>query len=339
MNNLKPVLVIVTLILLVTLIVPALLVLPFSSSDEKGELDEKISSKINSLSSLNDSMEISVYRTQKDVVESLPIEQYVIGVVSGEMPADFESEALKAQALAARTYIVQQLTNSDKTGLPEGADVTDTVNHQVYKNQAELKLQWGKDFQWKIDKITQAVADTKGQIITYNEVPITATFFSTSNGQTENSEAYWAEEIPYLRSVESPWDTQSPKFESQKIITLADFQQKLGIKLPGDGSVGVITSRTPGDRVGIVKIGDNEFTGREVRDKLGLNSSDFTWVRKSDHIVINTKGYGHGVGMSQYGANGMAKEGKSYEDIVLHYYHDVQIVSADNLLTAYVSQN
>ncbi|MEI5909111.1 stage II sporulation protein D [Bacillus spongiae] len=338
MKNLKPILVIAALFLLVTFIVPVLVVLPFSSEEENGGLDEKLSPETNELRTLEDSIEISVFRTQENTIETLPLEKYVIGVVSGEMPAEFESEALKAQALTARTYIVKQLSKS-KADLPEGADVKDTTQHQVYKNNDELKQLWGNDYQWMIDKITKAVIDTKGQIITYNDTPIDATFFSTSNGSTENSETYWKYELPYLKSVESPWDKDSPKYESQKIITVSEFEEKLGIQLPSDGSVGVITSRTPGNQVGSVKISDSEFTGPEVRQKLDLKSADFSWVRKEEHIVINTKGYGHGIGMSQYGANGMAKEGKTYKEIVHHYYQGVNIALAEDLLTASTSEN
>ena len=189
-----------------------------------------------------------MYRSSQDLIEKLPLEQYVVGVVAGEMPADFEKEALKAQALAARTYMVNQLL-SDDPSVPKGADVTDTVSHQVYKNQKELATLWGSDYDWKIKKISEAVLETKGKVLTYDDKPITAAFFSTSNGYTENSEAYWTDDIPYLRSVESPWDKASPKFEDQKIIPINEFKQKLGVTLPKDGSVGTITSRTEGKRV------------------------------------------------------------------------------------------
>ncbi|MCR8850045.1 stage II sporulation protein D [Rossellomorea sp. SC111] len=336
MKQLKPVVIIFSIFISIIFIVPTLLVLPFSSDKETANLDEKLKNTP-SVEELAESVEVAVYRSNQDLIEKLPLEQYVVGVVAGEMPADFEKEALKAQALAARTYMVNQLM-SDDPSVPKGADVTDTVSHQVYKNQKELATLWGSDYDWKIKKISEAVLETKGKVLTYDDKPITAAFFSTSNGYTENSEAYWTDDIPYLRSVESPWDKASPKFEDQKIIPINEFKQKLGVTLPKDGSVGTITSRTEGKRVAKVEINGKEFTGREIRDKLGLRSSDFTWYLKDDHIVIATKGFGHGVGMSQYGANGMAKEGKNYKDIVTHYYKDVKITESSKLLQKVTAQ-
>ncbi|WP_044023071.1 stage II sporulation protein D [Bacillus sp. SG-1] len=337
MNQFKPVIITVAILMAVTFLVPTLVVLPFAGDEASSELDEKTNPKPDTAALLENSVEVAVFRSGKEIIEKLPLEQYVIGVVAGEMPADFEIEALKAQALTARTFIVNQMMNKD-ANLPEGADVTDTVTHQVYKNIAELQQQWGADYQWKIDKITEAVLETKGKILTYEGNPISAQFFSTSNGFTENSEAYWTNEVPYLKSVESPWDKESPKFNAQKVIPVAEFQEKLGITLGGDGSVGTITDRTPGQRVGSVVISGKEFTGREIRERLDLRSSDFTWYRKGEHIVITTKGFGHGVGMSQYGANGMAKEGKTYEDIVTHYYKDITISSSDSILKQFTAK-
>ncbi len=336
MKHLKPVLIIFSIFICITFIVPTLLVLPFSSEKESTNLKEKLKNT-QSIEELANSVEVSVYRSTQDVIEKLPLEEYVVGVVAGEMPADFEKEALKAQALAARTFIINKLVQHDSS-VPKGADVTDTISHQVYKNQKELMTIWGPDYDWKVKKISEAVLDTKGQVLTYDDKPIFAAFFSTSNGYTENSEAYWPDEYPYLRSVASPWDSNSPKFTDQKIIPIKEFEQKLAVTLPKDGSVGTITSRTKGKRVGSVEINGKPFTGREIREKLELRSSDFTWYLKDDHIVISTKGYGHGVGMSQYGANGMAKEGKNYEEIVEHYYKDVQITQSDKLLQKVTAQ-
>ncbi|WP_334110123.1 stage II sporulation protein D, partial [Anoxybacillus sp.] len=159
----------------------------------------------------------------------------------------------------------------------------------------------------------------------YNNEPIEAAFFSTSNGYTENSEAYWQNAFPYLTSVESPWDEQSPKFYEQVTFSVREFEQRLGVTLPKDGSVGKVIARTPGKRVALVDINGKQLTGREVREKLQLKSTDFTWTRQGHNIVITTKGYGHGVGMSQYGANFLAKQGKTYKDIVTYYYQGVRI--------------
>jgi stage II sporulation protein D len=336
MTHLKPVLIVFSIFICIIFIVPTLLVLPFSSDKEKTNLNEKLESAPG-VEELAESVEVAVYRSEKEVIEKLPLEQYVVGVLAGEMPADFEKEALKAQALAARTFIVNKMMTEDPS-LPKGADVTDTIDHQVFKNPSELASIWGAESEWKLKKISEAVLETKGQVLTFDGKPINAAFFSTSNGYTENSEAYWQNEIPYLRSVKSPWDAKSPKFTDQKVIPISEFEQKLGVTLTKDGSVGTITSRTEGKRVANVDINGKSFSGREIRDKLGLKSSDFTWYLKDNHIVISTKGYGHGVGMSQYGANGMAKEGKDYKEIVTHYYKGVDITDSGKLLQKVTAQ-
>jgi stage II sporulation protein D len=338
MKRVKTFIVLVSFLFVVILLIPTLLVVPFSEKED-GKLAEELRQQQAvqrvKAQTANDGpvVEVAVYRSKEKKVEHIPLEEYVIGVVAAEMPAEFELEALKAQALTARTYIVKQMINDQPISLPKGANVTDTVMHQVYYSDEELRRIWGTDYEWKIKKITEAVRATQGQILTYNNVPIEAAFFSTSNGFTENSEAYWENAFPYLKSVASHWDEQSPKFYDRKIMSVAEFEQKLGVHLPKDGSVGVVISRTPGKRVDIVEISGKRLKGREVREKLDLKSTDFTWMRKGNEIVITTKGYGHGVGMSQYGANGMAKEGKTYDQIVKYYYKDVQISSTTAFLT------
>ena len=345
MTKIKPYIVLTALLFAVTILIPTLLVLPFSEEEASGKLGEQLTKQaeqtataVNPDPPTGPSVEVAVYRTSMQHMEKLPLENYVIGVVAAEMPADFEIEALKAQALTARTYIVKQMVSQNKVGLPAGADTADTELHQVYKNDEELKRIWGADYNWKIKKVTEAVHQTAGQILTYNGQPITATFFSTSNGYTENSEDYWSGSFPYLRSVQSPWDKSSPKFSDQKVFSISDFENKLGVKLADKNSVGTITERTAGKRVGKVKINGKELTGKEIREKLGLKSSDFAWTVKGDNVVINTKGYGHGVGMSQYGANGMASDGKNYQDIVKHYYQGVEISAADTMLAKITAQ-
>jgi len=331
MKQLKPAFILAAILLALSFTIPAILVLPFTNEKTEGELAEQ--KEVQPKQTMKESStEVAVFRTKTNKIEKLPLEEYVIGVVASEMPAEFETEALKAQALAARTYIVNHLQSlPDKESIPEGANIKDTVDHQVYKNKSELKKQWGKDFEWKYKKVAEAVKDTAGQILTYNEKPITASFFSTSNGYTENAEDYWKNQIPYLKSVESPWDSKSPKFNSQKVLTISEFEQKLGVKIGNGKDIGTVTGRTSGKKVATVTINGKNFTGREIREKLDLRSTDFTWIRKKDSIVISTKGFGHGVGMSQYGANGMAKEGKTYDEIVTHYYQGIAISNVDQI--------
>ncbi len=336
--------VIVGLILMgIILVIPSILVVWFTSEEEApvaqeapalSESAEPVSSDME-----DDSLTVSVFRAQKEEIEEVGFEDYIAGVVASEMPASYEKEALKAQALTARTYIIRHLTDPGDINLPDGADVTDTVNDQVYHNNEELKQRWPDDYDWMMEKIQEAVHETRGQVITYDGSPITATFFSTSNGYTENSEEYWPNEIPYLRSVESPWDTDSPRFEGEKVVSISDFEAELGVNVAETGEIGEVIERTTGGRVAKVRFGDKEFTGREIRDKLELDSSDFVWQRHGNDIVLTTKGWGHGVGMSQFGADGMAREGKNYQDIIHHYYQDVEITNAENLIETIVAKN
>ncbi|WP_026691567.1 stage II sporulation protein D [Alteribacter aurantiacus] len=336
--------VIVGIILMgIILVIPSLLVV-WHSGGQNEQATEEVMTSMDQVSleetveDLEGELTVSVFRSQTETIEEVDFERYVAGVVASEMPASYEEEALKAQALTARTYIIRHLTNPGDASLPDGADVTDTVMHQVYQDEEQLKERHGDYYEEMMEKIKAAVAATKGEVITYQGNPITATFFSTSNGYTENSEEYWENEIPYLRSVESPWDKESPRFNGEQTFTVSEFEAALGVSVSGD-QVGSIVERTTGGRVGKVRVGSSEFTGREIRDALGLDSSDFSIQRQGNDIHVTTKGWGHGVGMSQFGADGMAKEGKTYKDIIHHYYKDVEITNADTILGGYVASN
>ncbi|MGE6630335.1 stage II sporulation protein D [Bacillus sp. NPDC077027] len=340
----KPMIWTIAGICIIILIIPTLLVLPTfqgkTTANTQASVESSPQKKVKGAAKLKQSpVSIPVYRSANQQVENIPLEEYVIGVVASEMPADFETEALKAQALAARTYIVRQMIADKAVKSPKGSLVDDTQMFQVYKNKQELKKIWGKDYDWKLKKITQAVASTQGKVLTYDDKPIDASFFSTSNGQTENAEAYWKNEIPYLKSVDSKWDTASPKFKNTKTIKVTEFQQKLGVTLNNSDKVGDITTRTPGHQVAKAVINGKTLTGRDIRESLALHSADFTWQRKGNEIIITTKGYGHGVGMSQYGAHYMAQSGKKVEEIVKHYYQGIKIESADHFLNTYMAKN
>lgn len=340
MEKLKPMILLAVVLITVTLIIPSLLVLPFKEKKVSGILEEHAQEQDISAetAAAQPAVEVAVYRSAKQMVEKIPLEEYVAGVVASEMPADFEKEALKAQALTARTYIVKQMMNDNKKKLPEGAMVADTEFYQVYKSKEELKRLWGSDFSWKMKRIQEAVQETSGQILTYDGAPIDATFFSTSNGYTEAPEAVWATSVPYLKSVASPWDKDSPRFVGQKTLTVNEFESLLGVKLPGGSEIGTVIEWTSGKRVGKVNINGKVLSGKDIREKLGLMSTDFTWERKGNQIIIHTKGYGHGVGMSQYGANGMAKEGKTYADIVQYYYQGIEITHSDTMMASIMAK-
>lgn len=288
---------------------------------------------------------VSIYLSRQEQIARVPLEQYITGVVAAEMPVNFEPEALKAQALAARTYIVRRIVNHDQGGMPvKGAEVTDTVVHQAYITDQQLKKNWGyKNYQANMNKIKQAVDETRGLILTYNNQPINATYFSTSNGYTENSEDYWGVYEPYLRSVASPWDRKiSPSYTKIIQIPLNQFLQKLGIgnsnstnkAIPVSLSLNVssITELSQGKRIARINIAGKSYTGKEVRERLALASSAFTWQKNGNTMEIKTLGSGHGVGMSQWGANGMAQAGKTASEIVQYYYKGIEIQSARSLL-------
>lgn len=282
-----------------------------------------------------DDVTVAVLVSGEQRVEDVSIEAYVRGVVAGEMPADFEPEALKAQAIAARTYIVRRLSLNASSNAEEGKtsryDVTDTTEDQVYISKDRLERQWPADAQAKLEAIERAVEETKGLIVTFNRQPIQAAFFSTSNGYTENSEDYWGQPLPYLRSVPSPWDKNvSPRYKQTVEMSLKEFYAKLGVKRKKGMKIRV-TGLTEGRRIKEFTVGNRSFTGRETREKLGLPSSQFTWKVTKDRIFFTTYGYGHGVGMSQWGANALAKEGKTAEQILQYYYTGVRIEQASKL--------
>lgn len=274
-------------------------------------------------------LSVSVYLSQQKKTAIYPLETYVRGVLAAEMPAAFELEALKAQAIASRTYIYKRLNSKGQApfdkNFQKASLVTDTVAHQAFLTDDKLKQIWGEaEFERRIAKIERAVAETAGTIVTYEGQPIDASFFSTSNGRTENSEDYWTNAVPYLRSVSSPWDRDvSPKFKQILTIKRTDFTQALG--LPNNAITVSKTTYTSGRRVQAITIGAKTFTGREVREKLRLPSTTFKIKPSGDNIQVTTYGYGHGIGMSQYGAQGMALAGYAADQILQHYYTGVAL--------------
>lgn len=323
----------VSLLMGFTILIPSMLVTQFQGNrDSIVQIKPKVELLIDEKSSLM----IPVYLTEDQKIQTMPLEYYVRGVVAAEMPVEFELEALKAQAVAARTYIVRRAMQKDFSHVPvSGAWVTDTVAHQAYLSVEELKQKWGLlKYAVNMGKLNQAVNETKDTIITYQGEPIVATFFSTSNGYTENSEEYWNEYVPYLRSVPSAWDVKiSPKYSETVSYPYDDFLEKFGatptltVSARSGNAIIQVLSTTKGHRIKQVRIGNATFSGREVRERLALKSSQFSWTIKNKHIYITTYGYGHGVGMSQWGANGMAMEGQTYTVILSYYYKGIELES------------
>ena len=263
---------------------------------------------------------VRVYNEETKNINYIPIEEYIVGVVAGEMPVEFEIEALKAQAVAARSYVMIQMERNIK----KDYDVVDTVMNQVYLDKDYLMTVWKSSYTTNINKIKTAVLETKGEYISYEGKVAEALFFSTSPGKTENSEDVFTNKVAYLRSVESTWDQISPVYNTNTTYTLEEFYNLLNLDYKEELSIEIV-SKTSTGRVKKIKINGKEFTGSYVCSKLSLRSTCFEIMKEDNKIIIKNKGYGHGVGMSQYGAQGMALEGYSYNDILKHYYTDIEI--------------
>ena len=256
-----------------------------------------------------------------NTVENINMEDYLVGVVSSEVPVSFEKEAIKAQAVAARTYALKQMENRQN----ESYDVKDDTSSQVYKSNEELKNIWKDKYDENINKIKNAINETKGQYLTYDNKIIYAFFFSTSNGKTEDNKDVFGQDLPYLKSVDSSFDeNETSNFKMEKTISLSEFYQKLGINYDDNLNITNIELTSSG-RIKNITINNNTFKGVDVRSKLSLRSTDFKIEKKDNNVVITTKGYGHGVGMSQYGANALAKQNKNYEEILKYYYKGTNI--------------
>ena len=280
------------------------------------EINHTVSEPINEVSEpIDNNIYVSVRRGDGRVV-SLELEDYVTGVVGAEMPALFSSEALKAQAVIARTYALK--ANS------MGRTLSDNESSQSYKDNGELVSMWGGSYSSYYSKIKDAVNSTNGVYLTYNGNYIEAVYHSTSNGRTEDSSNVWGNSFPYLVSVDSVYDNSNPSFSISKTFSYSDLSSKLGFSVDANTEFNVL-GHTSGGRVSNISVGGVNFSGVSFRSMLGLRSTDFDISKVDGGVVITTRGYGHGVGMSQYGANGMAKAGYSYRDILLHYYPGVVI--------------
>ena len=269
---------------------------------------------------------IRVKRLNSNEIEYLPLEEYIVGVLAGEMPIYFEKEAFKAQAVAARSYALKKIEyNKDSE-----YDVVDSVLNQVYLDNYYLKEAWQDKYLDNINKLREIVNETSLEYLDYNGEVVDALFFSTSNGYTEKASLVFNIDLPYLQSVTSMWDSStSSAFRSTKKISIDEFYSSLNIEYSNTLDFKVLR-RSSTNRILNLSINGIEFTGKEVYDKLGLKSMDFSLKQDGNNIIIDTVGYGHGVGMSQYGAEGMALEGYSYKDILSHYYVGTSIKKIKN---------
>lgn len=264
---------------------------------------------------------VRVKRDATGEIIEVPFEEYVKGVLAGEMPVSFEKEALKAQAVAARSYVLKKMEDSGSSEY----DVVDTVMNQVYLDDEYLKEKWQDTFDEKNNKLKEVIAETRGEYLTYNGEVAQAFFFSTSTGKTENSGEVFMTQLPYLTSVDSSWDEEvSPVFNDSTEYSISDFCTKLNIPYSDSISIEIVKTTSTG-RIKQIKINNVEFTANQVVSALDLRSTYFTISQIGNNIKVETKGYGHGVGMSQYGALAMAQKGYTYDQILKYYYQGVEI--------------
>ncbi len=274
---------------------------------------------------------VKVFMTKENTIKELDLEEYITGVVASEMPVGFGIEALKAQAVAARTYALAHVTELGGTACKngKGAYLCDTVHCQVYMTKDERIKAWGRDKgeeYW--NKIKLAVEGTSGQVLTYNnDLVMEPYYFSTSSGKTENSEDVFSTSIPYLRSVESPGEEKAKNAKSSKSFKYKELSEIINSNYYNanvtSGNIKkqiVVINRTQAGSVKNIKVGSITMTGSKFRKMLNLKSSNFDIKFKLNGIEVDCSGYGHDVGMSQNGANAMAKDGKSYINILTHYY-------------------
>ena len=298
---------------------------------ENGEKIEEQSNKEEKKEELPlSNKKIKLLHTASNTIEEVDLEQYICNVVSSEMPASYELEALKAQAIVARTYTMYKAKHPKH----ENADICDDSKCcQAWISKEDRLSKWAeseRESNW--NKIEKCVKETQGKIITYNNEPINAFFHANSGGTTEIPKEVWGgENFPYLQVVQTAGEEGYKQFSSEVTYTFEELLNKLKEKY-GDISIDFskdddikILDYTQSGRVKTIKFGNHELSGVETRSILGLKSTNFEFVKNENNITFRVKGYGHGVGMSQTGADSLAKEGKTAEDIIKHFYSSIEI--------------
>lgn len=259
----------------------------------------------------------AMVRRENGETEKVDMDTYLLGVVLAEMPVSFEMEALKAQAVVARTYTRKAYATDGKHG--DGSVCTNPSCCQAYISEEDYLAQGGT--QEGVDKVRHAIGATTGYVLTYGEELIEATYFSCSGGSTEDAVAVWGTDYPYLQAVDSPGEEDAPYDTDTVVFTPEEFQAALGTDFSGSPRSWIgTTTYTEGGGVDTMTIGGESYTGTQLRSLLKLRSTAFTVLTEEDSVTITTRGYGHRVGMSQYGADAMAVTGSSFQEILAHYY-------------------
>lgn len=330
-KNIKFFIIISIFIIVFTIVIAWILILSSINNFNNFTIDKGSIIKNNGII-MKGNNKAKVYIRKSKEIKEIDVEEYVAGVVSSEMQVNFEKEALKAQAVAARTYYYSKRLSSCSEG--QGAEICNSVHCQVYMPKEERLTTWSegeRESNW--NKIREAVKETEGDVLVYNgELVKYPQFFSTSSGKTENCIDVFSEDIPYLKSIESPGEEIAPKFKSivnidksTFINTITSNYRNTNLNYENLQNNIKILSRTEGGAVKEIKLGKVTISGVEFRNLFNINSANFTLNIVENEVIINCTGYGHGVGMSQWGANIMAKEGKNYKDILKHYYSGVNI--------------
>ena len=299
----------------------------FSASERfisKGNSEQKLQSTVTateptSKTPISQKPTIQVGVLTSDGQVELDMETYLTGVLLAEMPVDFDTEALKAQAVVSRTYALRRNTAGNKH--PRGAVCTESSCCQAYRSIDDFLSKGGTTEM--LEKVRQAIVATRDQVLTYNGALIEATYFSCSGGRTEDALAVWGTDIPYLQAVDSPGEENASHFVDAAEFSVGEFASMLGV--PSDAvTLGTVTY-TAGGGVATMIISGKQFSGTEIRKKLGLRSTAFTMYASGGKVYVSTRGFGHRVGMSQYGAEAMAVRGSDYQKILYHYYPGTQL--------------
>lgn len=262
---------------------------------------------------------VRVKRKDNSIIK-VPLEDYIVGVLAGEMPIDFEEEAFKAQAVAARSYVLIKM----KENMNNDYDVVDTVQNQVYLDYVYLKNVWKNNYIKNINKLKKVVKDTKGQYLEYNGEIAQTLYFSTSTGVTENCKEIFGNDVPYLTSVDSKWDNISPLYETSQEYNINEFFQKLNLPYSNVLNISYIKRTSTGRNIKLM-INNNIYNASDIMQIFNIKSTFFDITKNNNVIKISSKGYGHGVGMSQYGAQAMALKKYKYNQILYHYYKNTKI--------------
>lgn len=263
---------------------------------------------------------VTLYLKEQNRTIELLLEDYILGSLAAEMPASFEIEALKAQAVCVRTYSLRKI--EEKRKYPMDADLADDIHScQAYVSAEEFACRHPQNTKNLWQKLQQAVSETRGEIMLYDGKPIDALYHSTCGGRTESAADVWGTDLPYLRSVDCQYCRESKFFSTVQVFSNQDLQNAIANI---DGLEFKIIEKSPSGRVKKITINNQVFSGDKFREILNLPSRWWDLKIDHNHLIINSRGYGHGIGMCQYGANGMAKEGKKYREILDKYYENIQ---------------